>query len=372
MATLRENLAILLARGAALVTPIEGNELVIYGAGNCGRAAAKRAKACGLTVCAFLDARGEEISDIDGVACYAPESEDARKLARAGIPLVVAIFNFATDLRPIQRRLREIGFGRVLLYQEFFELLGGAPEFWLTRHEFYRGRVSEILAGFDLFEDEISRQIYHDCFVHRLSLDQEVLAQPDQANHYWPSDLPEASTPLRLVDGGAFTGDSLALFVGRGVGIEAVAAFEPDPENYRKLCSYVESSRGRLGEVAVIPCGLGEATEMRSFHSGGGAGSAIGTTGETKIQLVALDDILPTFAPTFIKLDIEGAEPLALRGAAKIIQRFHPRLAVCVYHAPEHLWMIPQLIHEMEPGYRLALRYHQWNGFDLVAYAFER
>ncbi len=372
MATLRENLATLLERGGAPLVPIEGKELVIYGAGNCGRATAKRAQANGLTVRAFLDARAKENANVDGIPCFTPESEAASRLARAGLPVLVAIFNFATDLRPIRRRLTSLGFARIISYQEFYEQFGETSEFWLTKRDFYRGRAAEILAGFDLFDDETSRQIYHDCVLHRLSLDPGVLANPDQANHYWPNDLPAAATPLRLIDGGAFTGDSLELFVQRGLQSEAVAAFEPDPENYRQLCAYIENSRDQLGEVTAIPCGLGEATEMRSFYSGSGAGSAIGSGGETTIQVVALDDILPTFATNYIKLDIEGAEPLALRGASKIIRRFHPRLAVCVYHAPEHLWTIPQLIREMEPTYQLALRCHQWNGFDIVVYAFRR
>ena len=174
---------------------------------------------------------------------------------------------------------------------------------------------------------------------------------------------------MRLIDGGAFTGDSLALFLANGAELEAVAAFEPDPANYKQLCAEIAKSLPRLGEAIAVPCGLGAKTEMLSFRAGAGAASAIGSEGEINIQVVALDDVLPSFAPTFLKLDIEGAEPLALNGAAKLIRRFRPRLAVCVYHEPQHLWTIPRLIREIEPSYRIALRYHQFNGFDVVAYA---
>jgi hypothetical protein len=87
--------------------------------------------------------------------------------------------------------------------------------------------------------------------------------------------------------------------------------------------------------------------------------------------VVALDDVLPRFAPTFIKLDIEGAEIRALRGAAEMIQVHRPRVAACVYHLPGHLWEVPEYLRELLPENRLFLRYHGFNGFDAVAYAVE-
>lgn len=59
---------------------------------------------------------------------------------------------------------------------------------------------------------------------------------------------------------------------------------------------------------------------------------------------MAIDDILPNFEPTFIKMDIEGAEYEALIGAESIITRSKPNLAICVYHAVNHIWDIPILL----------------------------
>lgn len=107
----------------------------------------------------------------------------------------------------------------------------------------------------------------------------------------------------------------------------------------------------------------------RLMESGKKRDSVITPEGSLHIQVVALDDVLPSFNPTLIKLDIEGAEPAALRGAAGTIRRNQPKLAVSVYHEPDHLWKIPVLMRELLPTHPLALRYHQFNGFDVVAYA---
>jgi hypothetical protein len=109
---------------------------------------------------------------------------------------------------------------------------------------------------------------------------------------------------------------------------------------------------------------------MASFRSGQGSASSVVEHGDVHVKLVALDEVLPTFRPTYIKLDIEGSELSALRGAAGMIQRHQPSMAVCIYHCPADLWEIPLYLHELLPSHRICLRYHTYQAFELVAYAF--
>jgi FkbM family methyltransferase len=364
----RAELKRLLEHELAPVKAIEGGRLAIYGAGGCGRTVAAQAQRHGLQVVAFIDARAPELGRIDDVPCFVPDSDDLQALAAKGLPVVIGVFNYATDIRPIRERLIAIGFSRVLSYQQFHELYGEGPNFWLTKRRLYVERAQEILDGIDLFHDELSKRIYVECMQFRLDLEGNYLNSPDIENHYLPQDLPRPRSPIRLVDAGAFKGDTIQLFLDRQIEIEAVAAFEPDPVNYDALCSAAEGYRDRMSELILLPCGVGARTELVRFSAGAGASSAIGP-GETIIQVISLDDVLPAFSPSFLKLDIEGAEEDALRGAVRLMRRDRPMLAVSVYHAPEHLWTIPALIHLLQPEYHLALRYHQWNGFDIVAYA---
>ena len=76
--------------------------------------------------------------------------------------------------------------------------------------------------------------------------------------------------------------------------------------------------------------------------------------------------------PTFIKLDIEGFEIDALRGAKGTIDAHAPIVAVCVYHAQDHLWRIPLLLRGWRDDYALFLRPHNEEGWDLVCYAVPR
>jgi hypothetical protein len=70
-----------------------------------------------------------------------------------------------------------------------------------------------------------------------------------------------------------------------------------------------------------------------------------------------------------VKMDIEGAELDALAGARALLARQRPRLAISVYHRPEHLWEIPRAILAAQPGYRLFFGHHMPVKWESVIYA---
>jgi hypothetical protein len=84
---------------------------------------------------------------------------------------------------------------------------------------------------------------------------------------------------------------------------------------------------------------------------------------------VPLDAALRGDSVSFIKIDIEGAEPQALQGARGIIATQKPTLAVCVYHHFSHLWQIPLFIHDLLPDHRIFLRHHTRLEYETVCYA---
>jgi FkbM family methyltransferase len=148
-----------------------------------------------------------------------------------------------------------------------------------------------------------------------------------------------------------------------GYDIGAVAAFEPDPDNYAKLVR-----RHADLNVVFLPCGVSSIVGLTRFEGGRGTASRIGESGQTVIQCVSIDDCLPSFAPTLIKMDIEGAEPAALRGAERTLRRHRPGLAIALYHRPEHLWEIPLWLAERKLDYRMYLRGHLYNGYESILY----
>jgi FkbM family methyltransferase len=71
----------------------------------------------------------------------------------------------------------------------------------------------------------------------------------------------------------------------------------------------------------------------------------------------------------FIKMDIEGAELDALRGAIETLKRFRPQLAIALYHRPEDIYEIPDFLVSQNLGYRYYLKHPTSAGFETVLLA---
>ena len=357
----------LLSMVPAPLEPLPPGDYVIYGAGNIGREVASRLSGSDKNVRAFLDRR--DLGSVDGIPVYSPGSAEARKLAGEGTTAVVGVFNYAADPHEIQMLLTGLGFRRVVSFLELREHVPLPPHFWLSSRRHVLDCRERIAAAGMLLDDDKSRHVYLDWLRLRLHMDTSLLRNPDLDQQYLPDDLPRPKQPMRFIDGGTFNGDTIEFFLRKGVIFEAVAAFEPDRENFRALCDTAHKLEGRLGVASYWPCGLGDATSIAQFCAGRDMASVVSGHGDTPVELAALDRALPHFRPTFIKLDIEGSELAALRGGREIIQKNQPVLAVCVYHRPEDLWEIPLYLRELLPGHRIALRYHKYYALETVAYA---
>jgi FkbM family methyltransferase len=84
----------------------------------------------------------------------------------------------------------------------------------------------------------------------------------------------------------------------------------------------------------------------------------------------SLDSYLDGKEATFLKADVEGMEMEFLKGAEQTIRRFKPKLAICVYHYPSHLFEVAEYLRSLVPEYEFSLRQHAPIIGDYVLYAF--
>lgn len=366
-AAIRSSLAEMLDQAGRSAPQPVPRDAVVYGAGHFGRAVGELLEGAGARVHAFIDQAPPR-----GLPWPVIPLSEARTLS-PGLTAVVGIFNPMVDIAPIVTALLDAGFREVLTPVQVFHRLAPlhpAARYWLTALPDYLPRRDLILAAFDLFADDVSRRVYRDLWRYRLG-GEVAAARPADHNtledQYFPSELPPWGDALRLVDAGAYTGDTLLAARRRGLRIDAVAAFEPDPSNFARLVETLAEFPD--ASAFAVPCGVLGSTRQVRFSAGAGAGSAISADGSVTIQCVSLDESLHGFRPNLIKMDIEGAEFDALLGARRTIASDRPGLAVCVYHAPDHVWSIPTLLRDWDLGYRFYLRSHAFQGFDSVLYA---
>jgi FkbM family methyltransferase len=349
--------------------PKEDTTLFIYGTGTMARDIFRVLTDNGWLVSGFIDHLKLDSSYLGGVPVYTPQ--EAPQTNSRNSVVILGIHNYQADIPGIIKRLQDVGFKRIVstveLYDHFGSQLG--VRYWLVSRNFYPPFATVLEQLDNMWADETSRSLYRAIIEFRLTGDATALPAPDLGTQYHPKDISGPKTPIRFVDCGAFDGDTLADFINVGLAVEAVAAFEPDLANFRKLVNFV-SQETKLTNVSLWPCGVFSSTTQLGFETGKNMASGISAAGGTLIQCTTIDDALPTFAPTLIKMDIEGAEYDALLGARRTIARHLPDLAVSLYHRPEHLWQLPLLVESMAPGkYKFYMRSHALNDFELVLYA---
>ena len=82
-----------------------------------------------------------------------------------------------------------------------------------------------------------------------------------------------------------------------------------------------------------------------------------------------MDTLFPTKQIDFVKLDIEGSEADALRGAANLLKRCRPVISMAMYHKPGDMWELPLLVNQLVDDYSFYIRQHDNNSFEAVFYA---
>lgn len=169
-----------------------------------------------------------------------------------------------------------------------------------------------------------------------------------------------------FIDCGGFDGDTSVAFVKRCNGnYRDIIIFEPE------LCKK-EAIEKNLGchRFTLYQSGVWSQQDRLYFDALDTVASRVSETESGYvISAVALDDMVYDRAPTYIKMDIEGSELEALKGSRKIIENYKPKLAVCIYHKPEDLFLIPLLIREMNPSYRFYVRQYADARQETVLYA---
>lgn len=350
-----------------------GDAIVLFGAGGLGKKSLSALRAAGIEPLAFTDNNAELWgTEISGVRVYSPSEAASEFGDKAAFVVTVWRAESTDTMGSRKQQLLDLGCTCVTTFGELFWKYPGsfAPHYAFDLPSKARAQAEEIRAAYDLWADEDSRREYLTQLRWRMLMDFDTLAAAVGHDMYLADDLFELTPDEFFVDCGAFDGDTINSVIRRlGSDLGGAVCFEPDPGNYRLLNDYVESLPADIGsKIITYKQAVGARSEKVYFDATGTASSAVGT-GSVEVDCVTLDEALGGSDPTFIKMDIEGAELDALEGARRTIERCAPILAVSAYHRQDHLWKVPLLMRSMSDKYRFFLRPHQLEVWDLVCYA---
>ena len=171
-----------------------------------------------------------------------------------------------------------------------------------------------------------------------------------------------------FLDCGSYIGDTVDTFVMWNDGkYKKVYAFEPNEKIYFQCKEYLER---RYRDITVIRGGVGAQYEEVGFEVLPRGGARVNILkSDCVIRIYSIDEILNGEKATFIKMDIEGSELAALKGAQATIKKYRPKLAICVYHKKEDIWGIASYILSLHKDYRLYFRHYSLGAGETVLYA---
>jgi FkbM family methyltransferase len=343
-----------------------GEKFILFGTGHLGKLTLARLRKVGIEPIAFADNNSNIWNTtVDGLLVLSPQ-DAISKYAQSAI-FVITVYTSG----PVWDQLHSLGISAI----SFAELAWMYPA--LTPHGSVEHpykifeQAQDVKKAFALWADEDSQHEYIGQLQWRTSLDRSTLPHHlPQKEIYFVDDLVSRNNEEVFIDCGAFDGDSVQEFLNRhGSAFKKIIAIEPDPANGKAFIARIAKLPAEFqNRIQIIPNATSAVRSTVTFNATGTAGSAIGA-GSYHVESIPLNELLARENPTFIKMDIEGTEPDTLLGASQIIASRAPVLAICLYHAQEHLWQIPLLIQSLNKDYNFFLRRYADECWEIVCYA---
>jgi FkbM family methyltransferase len=179
-----------------------------------------------------------------------------------------------------------------------------------------------------------------------------------------------------VLDAGSCYGDTALYFACKTGPSGQVYSFEFLPENLDKFKCNMDLNPEIAERIRLVERPLWSLSHEDLLVKADGPGTRVVSScmepAALRVSTLAIDDLVHDQnleRVDLIKMDIEGAELHALRGAEQTLKKFRPKLAIAVYHGLEDFWTIPQYLDELSLGYQFYLRHFTIHAEETVLFA---
>lgn len=341
--------------------------VILYGLGFFGGVIVKNLSKEGIAVKHFCDGKKRGMDPETGLSILSPQ-ELAEQYADANV--VISVANPSTE-QAVYETILTLGFDKkqIFRFKDAYQFMrkSRVEQVSMSLEEF-RQYLEGYERAYSLFQDDTSRKIILETIENYLF--NRLFEYDPPKESYFPEEFSFGQQEV-FIDGGLYTGDTTEEFIRRMNGeYSRIIGFDIDEKNLEAA----HKSLDAVPNVEIVSKGLWDSAGMMAAELGIMAGSNIKEGGADRVELVSLDELFADVPadqyPTFIKLDIEGSEQQALLGAKTILKESMPKLAVCAYHKPEDLYVLPELIRKLNPKYRFFMRHYSPYIWDTVLYAY--
>ena len=283
------------------------------------------------------------------------------KEADRKIPAYNVIPGFVKGYQNINGIAPKFNHAKMIAYlSEIFDLDVITPSFMNENSPFLEDFYENL-------QDQHSKDSFVAYLLSKVRQDMKYLPPVFEKVQYFPQGIFKLTDHESYFDCGAFTGDTIAAFLKVTGGLyRHIWAAEPDRSNYNWLIQYIKDEK--LRNIDVVNKGIYSYAGKLPFQETGSMLSMITDDSDNYIETDTVDHITVENPVTYIKMDVEGVELAALKGAEQTIRKYHPVLGISIYHKPQDLIEIPKYIKEIVPEYRFYFRVHKKLAIDTVLY----
>ena len=175
-------------------------------------------------------------------------------------------------------------------------------------------------------------------------------------SHYFDLDIIPSCQEEVFVDLGAFNGDTVEDFIKiYGDNYKKIYAYEMTEQSMRELKERVKNYPRIIYEQKAVSDEVGMGSIK--IHEISTSSNQLELEEIGEIEVTSLDDDINEKI-TMIKMDIEGSELKALKGAENHIIKDRPKLLLSVYHGYEELLTLWEYLEKLDLSYHYYLRYY--------------
>ncbi|PLY07525.1 MAG: FkbM family methyltransferase [Arcobacter sp.] len=216
---------------------------------------------------------------------------------------------------------------------------------------------------YDLLEDDKSKEIFTKILNFKMTFDLNFMEgfTNNHEEQYFDKDIIPSIKNISFVDGGSYVGDTLPTIIKNFPDYKKIYCIEPNNLHINIAKRNFPNQR----DIEFINTGLGNKKQFSKSNNKKDQNNC-----EHDFQALNIDTIdnLIKERVDFIKLDIEGAEQDTIEGAQNTINKYHPILAICIYHKAEDWYKIPEKVLEINSNYKLYLRHYMEGIYETVIY----
>lgn len=236
--------------------------------------------------------------------------------------------------------------------------------------------ISEFESVYELLEDDKSRRNPMAFLKTRIAgNNQYIMDVFEQETTFFRNEIFQIDGNETYLDVGAFDGDTIRLFLKENKGIyKYIYAVEPDCKNFRELERYIKEKH--LKDIEISKMGAWNIEEKLYFSSSEKQVSSVISEkcavsgGEVSyVEAAPIDRIFDySKQVTLFKINYFEGVKEAIEGAAEILRKHAPKLAVTVGFDCRNIRCIPQLIKSINPKYKIYFRFNKGMASALTLY----